>query len=154
MPYLGYSAVRPTTGSIREADLTVVVPALSVSMLFVLLYGHTAESLLFVPFLASVATVSAIALSNFCYSRWQKGHIGVLAALVGAAATLIPALFMSTPVMLSPVVLVLIYGGAMLGPVLVHEFRGTSVSPLIARFASVMGGTTAAITWLVGQTLG
>ena len=154
VPYVGFCASRPVASARRKADLRIIVPALATSLLLILVYGHLAEALIFVPFLASVAALSAIALTGFCEARWPQSTLAQLSGFVGVLAALIPALFMETPVLLTPAAFIVVCGGSMAGPVLTRRCELAEMSQPMARIAGVFGGTLCALTWMAGQALG
>ena len=154
VPYFGYAASRPVSGHNREADLVVMVPAFAVSLLLVLLYSHLGSPLLFLPFLASVASVSAISLAAFARRSLPIQGAAWPAALLAAACTMIPAFFMATPLALTPTMVAVVVGGAMVGPALVQLIEGRiEISPSAMRVAGVLGGTAGSGFWAMAQLL-
>ena len=155
VPYVGFAASRPVSGARRESDLSVMVPAFAISLLLILAYGHSGLTALFVPFLASVASVSAISMAGFV--RKRLAHMPLLeasGALIGAAATVIPALLMITPLEISPVLSGLIIGGALVGPLLVRLLDANGkLDHTAIRLAGVAGGTAAPAFWVVAHAL-
>lgn len=154
VPYIGFSATRPVVAREREADLRVIVPAFAVSLSLVLAYGHTGLALLFIPFLASVASLAAIALAGVVRAQLRSVALESMAALVGAASATVPAVLLPSPLVLSPAGLAVIAGSALLGPVVVHSLESqSSVSHTMARFAGVLVGTAASLIWVLGQAI-
>ncbi len=150
VPYMGFAASRPVSGSRREADLKVMVPAFAVSLVLILAYGHTNAALIFIPFLASVASVSAISLAGFARKRLQHPMIESAAAFLGAAAAVTPALMMDGPVVLEPAMVALVVASALVGPLMVRAFDGNErLSATAIRLAGVIGGTCVSAVWLV-----
>jgi phytol kinase len=149
VPYVGFSASRPVSGQRRESDLEVMVPAFAVSLLLVLLYGHWSSPLIFAPFLASVASVSAIAVAGFVRARRPEALLSASGAFVGAAAAVLPALVLTTPVVVTPTLLAAVLGGALVGPLLVSRLEAAErLTPSRARIAGVLGGTVCSGLWL------
>jgi phytol kinase len=157
VPYLLYSSTRPLMGNPaaqQTTDMPVLVSTFSVSLLLVLAFGHTEESLLFVPFAASVTTVAAIVVASVLHFRGFGNVTVVMGGALGSMAALIPiafADFVPVPwVVLAPLSLL----GGIVGPIAVHGFRGMAWSPSLARFGGVLLGTSTAATWVVSQFVG
>ncbi len=161
VPYAGFAASRPVSGHRREADLEVMVPAFAVSLLLVLAWGHVHQPLIFAAFLASVASVSAIASSGFARNRLAgrtteslATTMESIAAFLGAATAVTPALVMQGPLTLTPLVVASVIGGALVGPLLVRLLdHRASLSPTWVRVAGVLGGTACSSAWLAGRLL-
>ena len=80
------------SGSPKESDLRRVVPTFVVPLAFVLLRLHTGEVGLYLPFVTSVCTATAIQCEAFVRHRRPNLPGEGVAALVGAAAPLAAAL--------------------------------------------------------------
>jgi len=151
VPYFAFAATRSSSDT-READLEVMVPAFAVSLLLVLAFGHTGQVELFIPMLASAASVCAIAVAGAVRFRGGDTMLQGLSALGASLTVLLPAMLMDHGISLSPLGLGLAIGGALLAP-LVVQLRRPSLSPAAARFGGVLTGTSASLFWVVGRAL-
>ncbi len=151
VPYIAFAATRPPGGAV-EADLVVIVPSFAVSLIIVLLFGHLDIATLFVPFTASVAAVAGIVMAGAVSEvsdRSAVSPLALLAATIGGVLTATPAVFMDTPVAMSVLALATAVTAAVIGPALLCYFDDTELSPALGWVASVLGGTSTSLIWVL-----
>ena len=144
VPYVAFAAGRPGHGA-AEADLEVMVPTFAVSLVIVLARGHTGTPALFVPFLVSIAAVTAIVLAAALPWRWL--------GLGGGLLALAPALALGAPVPLGGLGAAATLSGAGIALLLSGRLQQRRVRPAVSWVASVAGGTSSALIWVVGHGL-
>ncbi|MFT5434294.1 MAG: phytol kinase [Myxococcota bacterium] len=147
VPYFAFAATRASADT-READLEVMVPAFAVSLVLVLAYGHLGATELFIPLVASAASVSSIALCSAARFRFRNLLVESAFAIFGAIIVLIPVGLMDVGFIVSPVGLLFAIGGSLLAPLFVRRVGARGWSPPALRLGGVLTGTSASLIWL------
>jgi len=146
VPYAGFVAVRAMDRSGEAASLQLLAPAFAVSLLVLLAHVHTGRAQLYLPYLASVAAVSALAWSEWAPGERSSLPSRVAAGLLGGAIVVAAGWLSGPPVPLDlrgAGVLVIFAGAAPLLASAAGETTGR------ARLAGVLGSTAGCTLWVL-----
>jgi phytol kinase len=149
VPYMGLFFAGKLRKPLAEAGLELMVPSLSIPVFLLLLYAHTAEHRMFVPFLGAVTALSSIAAVRFARGRFQSPTLQCSAGILATSVVVLPALFREEWPSWSAPALAYILIGAVLGSVTFLVVEARKRPAVVAQFYGVACGTSSTLIWLM-----
>jgi len=148
LPWVVFVVSRHVVGARYAVDLRLAGSLLAVSLGILVVHGHAGVGALYVPFVASVAAVSALAWSDFARHRGRAGLVEQAAAAAGAALVLLPSLLAAAPVPFRATTALFVVACAAVAPLVARLPQTVLPATGLRRAAGVLGSTAAALAWL------
>ena len=146
VPYAGFVAARSMDKSTEAAGLQHLAPTFAVSLAVLLAHVHTGRPHLYLPYLASVAAVSALAWSEWAPGRRSPISSRVAAGSLGGAIVVAAGWLAEPPVALDLRGAGTVVAFAAAAPLLAGAVGATTGK---ARLAGVLGSTAGCTLWVL-----
>ena len=148
LPYTGFVATRAMDKPGDAAGLGLLAPALGVSLALLLAFAHSGWRPLYLPYMASIAAVSALAWSQWTAGRSPSLLLAVAAGVIGASVAVGPSLLIEPPVPLDLPQAGAVVTFAAVAPLLARAAGRTTG---LARLTGVLGSTAVCAVWMMVQ---